>query len=307
MEDISNYEDKIIMQHNAITSGRYDFSACMLDILFMVLAGLQKDKLTYTIYVKDIEAITGRNWNFQQLREATEAMGSRVFEIETNDRYTQLWLFSKVDYLTGTGSFDVKINSDAAPYFFELKNNFTAMQLKSLLACSSKYAKRLYALACQWRSIGYKKMEILELKKMLDLVDKKGVEQYERVSSFQKQVLDIAKKQINENTDIEFDYKLSKRGRSYYWITIYFNGSKIINQLTLPLDFKEDIEQQRKVSLIKSYGISTAVAEKWAEKKQSWDAFSEAKEVTKTKMLKGEVVEDPAAYIAGIMKKKGFN
>lgn len=307
MEIATIYEDdKVVYQHNAITSGRYDFSSCMLDILFMVLAGLKKDELTYTIYAKDIEIITGRKWNLQQLREATETMGSRVFEIETNDRFTQLWLFSKVDYLTGTGSFEVKINSDAAPYFFELKNNFTAMQLKSLLACSSKYAKRLYALACQWRSVGYKKMEILELKEMLDLVDKKGNEKYRKINDFKKSVLEIAKKQINKFSDIEFDYKLTKNGRSYHYITIYFNGSKFINQLELPLDFTQNVEYQRKVSAIIANGISKAKAEKWAETKQSWAAFVEAKETTLIKIQKGEVVNDFSRYIVGIMKKKGF-
>ena len=43
-----------------------------------------------------------------------------------------------------------------------------------MLNCSSKYAKRLYALACQWRSIGKKRFEISELKKILGLINKKG-------------------------------------------------------------------------------------------------------------------------------------
>ncbi|WP_312306352.1 hypothetical protein [Chryseobacterium sp.] len=42
-----NTEDKVILQHNAITSGRYDFSACQLDILFMLLSCLEVDKKNY--------------------------------------------------------------------------------------------------------------------------------------------------------------------------------------------------------------------------------------------------------------------
>jgi len=47
-----------------------------------------------------------------------------------------------------------------------------------VLNCSSKYAKRLYALACQWRSVGKKRFEISELKKILGLINKKGEEQF---------------------------------------------------------------------------------------------------------------------------------
>ncbi|WP_159077765.1 replication initiation protein, partial [Mycobacterium tuberculosis] len=126
----------------------------------------------------------------------------------------------------GTGSFSVKLNDEALPYFFELKNNFTALQLKSVLNCSSKYAKRLYGIACQWRSIGSKRFEIEELKKMLGLIDKKGNEQFERISQFKEYVLDIAKKQINENSDIEIDFELKKKGRSFEWVTIHINSQK---------------------------------------------------------------------------------
>ena len=71
-----NKENKLIYQHNVITSGRYDYSACMLDILFMVLSGLETGKLEYTIHIQDIETITGRKWNLKQLREATADEGT---------------------------------------------------------------------------------------------------------------------------------------------------------------------------------------------------------------------------------------
>ncbi len=80
-------------QHNAITSGRYDFSACQLDILFMVLASLEKDELNYKIHTSDIEMITGRKWNIAQLNECTASFLTRMFEIETSDRYRQFVLF----------------------------------------------------------------------------------------------------------------------------------------------------------------------------------------------------------------------
>ena len=80
-----NKENKLIYQHNVITSGRYDYSAVMLDILFMVLSSLEVGKLDYNIHVADIEAITGRKWNLKQLREATESIGSRMFEVEWTD------------------------------------------------------------------------------------------------------------------------------------------------------------------------------------------------------------------------------
>jgi plasmid replication initiation protein len=296
-----NKENKLIYQHNVITSGRYDYSACMLDILFMVLSGLEVGKLEYNIHVQDIEAITGRKWNLKQLREATESIGSRMFEIETPESLEQLWLFSRVKYLKGTGSFTVKLNDEATPYFFELKNNFTAMQLKSVLNCSSKYAKRLYGIACQWRSVGSKRFEITELKKMLGLIDKKGNEQFERISDFKKFVLDIARTQISENTDIELDYELKKRGREFYWVTLHINSQKFKQ---LEIDFEKPVDIQKFKSKLMAYGFTDEQAEIIATKEKEKDfdiLITELNEKVRNRKLS---VNKSIAYLVGVYQKK---
>lgn len=296
-------EDKLIMQHNVITSGRYDYSACMLDILFMVLSGLEKNKLEYNIHVQDIEAITGRKWNLKQLREATESIGSRMFEIETTEEINQIWLFSRVKYMKGTGSFTVKLNEDATPYFFDLKNNFTSMQLKSVLNCSSKYAKRLYAIACQWRSVGTKRFEIQELKQMLGLIDKKGNEQFERISDFKKFVLDIARAQICENTDVEIDFELKKRGRSFHWVILHINTQKFKQ---LEIDFSKPVETQKFKSKIIAYGLNEEQAELIATKELEKN-FDILITDLNLKIQQGKLkIKNTVGYLVGVYQKKGI-
>ena len=315
MEIQKSPSEKKIKQHNTITSGRYDFSACQLDILFMLLATLdESDELgkEYHIRVKDIELITGRKWNYQQLREGTEDMMSRVFEIQESRGLAQIVLFTKVQYLDGTGSFYMKINEEARPYFFDLKNNFTLLELKSVLGCTSKHAKRLYSLACQWRGTGGHTYSIGELKEMLGLKDPKGKEpeQYKQIGQFKEKVLDIAKRQINEHTDIVFDYELLKiRGRSFDTIKLFCGFAK--PKLQMEIDFKGDIEQQKKngellqkIENIKAVGIREDLAELWAVK--YWKQFVEEKNKLLEVIQKGKIIDDRAAYLAGIFKKKGY-
>ena len=317
MELQKSPSEKKIKQHNAITSGRYDFSACQLDVLFMLLASLnESDELgkEYHIRVKDIELITGRKWNYQQLKEGTEDMMSRVFEIQETRGLAQIVLFTKVQYLDGTGSFFMKINEEARPYFFDLKNNFTLLELKSVLGCTSKHAKRLYSLACQWRGTGGHTYSIGELKEMLGLKDPKGKEpeQYKQIGQFKDYVLDIAKRQINEHTDIVFDYELLKmRGRSYDTIKLFCGFSKPNLQLQLDIDFKGDIEKQKKngellqkITNIQAIGIRDDLAELWAVK--YWKQFVEEKNNLLEAIQKGKVIDDKPAYLAGIFKKKGY-
>lgn len=320
--DIEKFDaDKsYVKQHNAITSGRYEYTACMLDILFMTLALIDTNKpenRTFQIFQKDIEAITGHKWNYQQLREATEGIGSRMFEIETPNSLTQLWLFSSVKYLLGTGSFVVKINEDAMPYFFELKNNFTMLHLKSVLSCSSKFAKRLYAIACQWRSVGSVTFEISELKQMLGLVDKDGKEQFKQFTQFRKDVLEIAAKQINEFTDINISIEYIKRGRSFQKVKLLINKMPSTQQeLPLYIDYTKSVEQNIKEAVVQKfkntimlYGISESYAD-ILSKKVSQNEFEKEtqalnKKIAAEKNIDSWTTERIAKYLVGVFQNKG--
>lgn len=309
--------EKSIFQANAITSGRYDFTSCQLDILFMLLALLEKDDpldKCYSVWVKDIEAITGRKWNYQQLQDATEDMGSRMFSVETEKSLTQLWLFSSVEYKKGLGYFDVTLSPKARPYLFDLKDNFTVMQLRSALSCSSKYAKRLYAIACQWRSRGIVQIPISELKEMLYLKDPKGKEkeQFTEISGFRKKVLEIAKRQINDNTDMELDYEIINGRRPHVKKGLdtvkLFIGRKKDEQIVI--DFNEPLNVQKEaaqLAQIISYGIGEVVAKRII-KSNKMDVFREVVEGVKDKIKQAKgTIKDPTAYLIGALKKQGIN
>ena len=304
--DAEQINGMMYKQHNAITSGRYDFSACQLDILFMVLASLKEGELNYKIRTSDIETITGRKWNIAQLTESTQSLLTRMFEIETSDRYRQFVLFQYFDYIKGTRTIELKLSEVALPYFFELKNNFTHFQLKSVLDCSSKFAKRLYMIACQWRTVGKfpKPIPIVELKQMLGMVDKKGYEQFEKISQFKERVLDTAKKQINEHTDIHFDYELYKQGRSFEFIQIFVHDSKTKPE-QLEIDFQKDIEFQKNVRNVMAYELSKEQAELIV--KDGYNKFAAFVEDLSVKSRKGEIkIDNAAGYITGAYQKKGI-
>lgn len=320
MELAQTSTDALVKQHNAITSGRYDFSACQLDIMFMLLANLKETdepNKRYNIRVKDIELITGRKWNYDQLKNNTEDLMRRVYEIQLENSFRQITLFSLVEYLDGTGSFDLVLNDYARPYFFELKNGFTLLELKSVLGCKSKHAKRIYGLACQWRSTGGKEYSLDEFKEILGLKDPKGKEpeQYEEITALKKKVLDIAKKQINGNTDITFDYELKKkRGRAFDTIKVFAGVPKLdLQQLDMfrDVDFKGDLEKQKKngdllqkIANIQAVGIRDDLAELWAVK--YWKEFVNEKNTMRDDINKGKKIEDFPAYLVGVFKKKGY-
>jgi plasmid replication initiation protein len=226
-----------IRHHNAITTARYEYSELQMDLFFYLLSKLRKDDTSgiYEIVVKDLSTITGKKYAYNYLRKATEAMGSRMFEVFTDKSYKQLWMFQHIEYITGAGRIEVRLSESIRPYLFDLKNNFTSFELLSALRLTSKHAKRIYALCSQWKDVGEtKRFEIQELKKMLGLIDEKGKEEYTEITMFKKKVLDIAVKQINEHTDLTISYKLEKEGRAFKSIVFSIKPQAVDVVATLP-------------------------------------------------------------------------
>jgi len=75
------------------------------------------------------------------------------------------------------------------------------------------YAIRIYEMCKQFDGTGWLTLEVVELRKRLLLGDK-----YSRIFDLKKWVLDVAKKQINKNTDINISYELRKEGKRYKFI-----------------------------------------------------------------------------------------
>ena len=234
-----------IRQHNAITSARYDYTACQMDIFFYLLSRLRRhDALDqeYTIHVRDIEALTGRQWNYQQLREATADMGSRMFEIESEQTYQQLWMFQRVEYIKGKGCLHIQLSQPIRPYLFNLKENFTSYELHSVLKLTSKYAKRVYQLVSQWKDKETTRTYSLdEFKYMMHLKDPKGkdAEVFRNVSQLKARVLDVAVRQVSEHTDLRISYTLLKRGKAYESVRFSIARQQP-QQLPIPFDQPAD-------------------------------------------------------------------
>ena len=130
--NLTPHPNKSIIHPDTVISGRYDFTACQLDILGMLLVLIKENdepNKPYLISVKSIEVITGRKWEHDELTEATAVMGSRMFTVKTAQFHDQIWLFQGVRYPKGEDFFAITISEVMRPYLFNLKNNFTVIPL----------------------------------------------------------------------------------------------------------------------------------------------------------------------------------
>lgn len=251
-----------VRQHNDITSSRHEMSAVQLDIYFMLLSKLSSAHTAhteYTIAIKEIQALTGREWNYNQLREATHEMIGKVFEINLKTGILQVAMLSSAEYVDGQGKVLITIHPKLAPYLIDLKNNYTSLQLNAVLSMTSKYAKWLYIIFSRWKDLGSKRYELEELRYLLNLKDRKSSDPgvYPKWSHFKDRVLLPAIMQINLHTDLNISYDAKPlSGKTVTSILFCIEIDKSKREPVIPFDLPEvDVKGKNLIESMHEIGL----------------------------------------------------
>lgn len=204
-----------IWQDNVLTVARYEMTEAEKNILYMVVAQVRKDDAPtkmYQVSVKEMASIIGSDeLNFETYQNAIEKLMGRVFQtILPNGNLLQASFIASAEYKKGTGIIELELSQKVRPFYVDLNQKFTKIQLVAAISLNSTYAKRIYELLCMYKNMQNKmfKRDLRELKAMLGIIEPKtGKDSYPDWTKFQTRVLDVASKEINGHTDITFTYK----------------------------------------------------------------------------------------------------
>lgn len=104
------------------------------------------------------------------------------------------------------------LDKNLVPYILEFKSQgYTRYQLENVLRMKSSYSIRIYELLKQYQNMttDYREFSLEELKEYLGI----DPEEYTKIFNFEKWVLKVAEKEINEYTDIKITYEKIKKGK----------------------------------------------------------------------------------------------
>ena len=134
------------------------------------------------------------DWEFDLLSDDT----SKIF-------FTSRWV-SKVGYKPGFVY--LSFAPDVIPLISRLEKEFTRYDLLQISKFSSIYAVRIYEMCMQWKAVKKFYVSLADLRQRLDLQE----DELTRIDNFKKKVIEVAKEQINESSDILIDYVPIKSG-----------------------------------------------------------------------------------------------
>ena len=111
----------------------------------------------------------------------------------------------------------VVFDSRILPLLSELKDNFTQFLLNDVSGFGSVSSFRFYQMIMQFKSTGYCKVSLDDLRYSLALFEK-----YEATKDLRKWVIDTAVNEINEKTPYKVSYELLKTGRKFTHLELKF-------------------------------------------------------------------------------------
>lgn len=215
-------------------------------LILEAIRNVEKDDADFKEYEIDVESflelVDSKNVSeYSRVKEFCKTILSKPLEIPRGDgKYMWCNWFSNIEYDEKKRKIYYSFDPKLKPYLIELKEKFTRFDIRILLKFKSFYALRIYMLLKTeiWKGNEVKYIvKVDEFREMLKLEDK-----YALYGHFKSRVLDIAKKYINEVSDIEMDFEDSKVGRKVESIRFKVKRNplrienKVVNELEM--DFK---------------------------------------------------------------------
>lgn len=205
-------ENNLVVKHNDLIEARYELTLNEQRIILYSVSLLDRGKKDFDIVkikVSElIDLLDTTEKRYTEFKLIAENLISKTLVIkkEKSELVTS-WLAS-MEYIENEGIIELEFSQKLIPYLLQLKEKFTRYELKNVLSLKNKHSIRIYELLKQYESIGKRKFELEEFKKLLMIED-----QYKRIYDFERFVLNIAVNEINKYTDINIDFEKIKRGR----------------------------------------------------------------------------------------------
>ncbi|WP_051348746.1 replication initiation protein [Peribacillus kribbensis] len=207
-----------VNQSNDLINARQDLTLTERRIIYALVSLVQPEDIdfkTYVIQIKELANLIGVSETsfYERVEKAVDGLQSKVFIIEEPEQagkngsivHKINWI-QQATYLKGEGLIRIKLSDTLADYLMNLKK-YTGYQLFNVLQLKSEYSWRIYELLKEREPWVKRIIKVSELRKLLNIPDDKLT----LMKNFRKIVLDKAKEEIEEKTDITFHYEIHKK------------------------------------------------------------------------------------------------
>jgi len=300
-------ENALVVKSNPMLEGRFPKALTpremdLLTVLFTTIDYKAKDLTTVHISIKDLIKLFGldeSNSAYESVAVVSERLLTRVVKVKDKEKntLTQHQILSRAKYFYGEGMAEFRFHDELRPFLLEI-SEYAKHVLKPFLALDSAYAKRIYELLIQYRNMASsgdrtwtRTISMTELREYLSI--EKG--EYTKQSNFTARVLELSRNQINERTDISFEYEEIRFGRRV--ANIRFIVSEKTNPIRTGKTIDDNVDNPYLARLV-AHGVNETTARRLvSEHKPEVIDYNLNQLERNLKAKRGKKIENPAGWI----------
>lgn len=301
-----------VNQSNNLLNARQDLDLTERRIIYSIISLVQpedQEMKTYILSVKELANLIGISPTsfYERVEEAIDRLQTKYFVVEKMDKNGKLEIVDKVNwiqratYLPKKGLVRIQLSDGLAKYLLNLKS-YTKYQLYNVLRLKSQYSWRMYELLKEKEPLQKKRIfRVPELRRLLGIPDDK----YRQTKNLRAYVIEQAKKELKEKTDIYFEYEVYRRiGRSIdsFIFYIYKNEENIRKFMD---DEAINFDVRNLLGRMINYGINEKTAMRFI--KEYHPRYIEDNIRYTINMSKNGNVENISAYIVSAIEKNYAN
>jgi len=223
--DVNNFVE--VKKADVIVRARYKLNPLSLKFVTTLIAGIKRSDDMNELYqfkVKDFQELTKlkRKDLYWAVKEALKELLEKPIYIpkgQTPDDNSFLMLnwVASAEYKDGEGIIEFEISNKLRPYLLEAQTKFLKYRLENILPLKSGYSIRMYEILKDWfemyKRYGNKAEKIIKIDELREMLEIPKSYKYGNSSGVKQRILEKAKKELAEHTDIIFNYEEIKTGR----------------------------------------------------------------------------------------------
>lgn len=223
---------------NWLVDSRHEFSLLEKKMIYCIInqldvtMNIQQD-LFGDMYFKIPVTVFGDDYNFATLRTAINKIVTRSITASNEGKKYALAISPIPWAELKNGTIQLKLQKEAVPYFIDLKKRgYTTYELDIAMSLSSVYSQRLFELLSRWKDTGkWYDVEIEKFKFLMGVDKDKAYNGTVANGNLKSRILEPARVELAEKTDIEFTYTFEKEGRKFVAINFDIYTKKLIKHI----------------------------------------------------------------------------
>ncbi|KRD85854.1 replication initiation protein [Bacillus sp. Root147] len=235
-----------VTKSNILIESTYKLSLQEQRILLIMASKVQPNDetlKTYRFRAKDFIEIVGNKKGtgfYSYLKEIVNGLQTKILTIKEKGKQRNYnWVITSI-YEENEGYITLQFHPSLKYLFLELKEKFTSYQLENVVRLNSVYSIRIYELLKQYERLRKRELTLEELRHFLAIEPTK----YKQYGHFKSKVLAVAQKEINNKTDIRFEFVELKTGRKVTSIEFIITSSPAMNEANAAKEKKLESNQE---------------------------------------------------------------